>query len=136
MKNEDQPIGSRDDLIQISVGFLREVKDMTTGAEMETWLNEKYGEESQLYRDLARLITAGADEDWAENLEVGGLSYRRSRILEAAPETFQFSITAVYMNSSEAKTFKDEEDKACSAVDRKSTRLNSSHSCASRMPPS
>src|SRR3546814_6202176 len=99
MKNEDQPIGSRDDLIQISVGFLREVKDMTTGAEMETWLNEKYGEESQLYRDLARLITAGADEDWAENLEVGGLSYRRSRILEAAPETFQFSITAVYMNS-------------------------------------
>src|SRR3546814_4408127 len=69
MKNEDQPIGSRDDLIQISVGFLREVKDMTTGAEMETWLNEKYGEESQLYRDLARLITAGADEDWAENLE-------------------------------------------------------------------
>src|SRR3546814_15246389 len=105
------------------------VKDMTTGAEMETWLNEKYGEESQLYRDLARLITAGADEDWAENLEVGGLSYRRSRILEAAPETFQFSITAVYMNSSEDKPFKYEEDKACSAVTAtdtlraKSTRL-------------
>src|SRR3546814_15017576 len=83
MKNEDQPIGSRDDLIQISVGFLREVKDMTTGAEMETWLNEKYGEESKLYRDLARLITAGADEDWAEHLEVGSLSSRRSRIPNA-----------------------------------------------------
>src|SRR3546814_2470805 len=80
MKNEDQPIGSRDDLIQISVGFLREVKDMTTGAEMETWLNEKYGEESQLYRHLARLITAGADEDWAGNPVVGRLSYRTSRI--------------------------------------------------------
>jgi hypothetical protein len=109
MKNEDQPIGSRDDLIQISIGFLREVKDMTPGAEMEKWLNEKYGEESQLYRDLTRLIRAGVAEGWAANLEVNGPNYRRSRILEAAPETFQFSITAVYMNSNEAKTFKDED---------------------------
>src|SRR3546814_9408310 len=111
MKNEDQPIGSRDDLIQISVGFLREVKDMTPGTEMETWLNEKYGKESQLYRDLARLITAGVDEGWGANLEVDGPNYRRGRILEAAPATFQFSITAVYMNSSEAKTFEDDKDK-------------------------
>ena len=111
MKDEDQPAGSRDDLIQISIVFLREVKDMTPGTEMETWLNEKYGKESQLYRDLARLITAGVDEGWGANLEVDGPNYRRGRILEAAPETFQFSITAVYMNSNEAKTFKDEEDK-------------------------
>jgi hypothetical protein len=111
VKKEDQPIGSRDDLSQISIEFLREVKDMTRGAEMEAWLNEKYNKESQLYRDLARLITAGVDEGWAANLEVDGPNFRRSRILEAAPETFQFSITAVYMNSSEAKTFKDEEDK-------------------------
>src|SRR3546814_13795715 len=104
MKNEDQPIGSRDDLIQSSVGFLREVKDMTTGAEMETWLNEKYGEESQLYRDLARLITAGADEDWAENLEFGGLDTRRRRLLEAAPATFQFTITPRNMKRREANT--------------------------------
>jgi hypothetical protein len=62
MKNEVQPIGSRDNLIQISIGFLRAVKDMTPGADMETWFNEKYGEESQLYHDLARLITAGVDE--------------------------------------------------------------------------
>src|SRR3546814_12314945 len=116
MKNEDQPIGSRDDMIQISVVFLREVKDMTTGAEMETWLNEKYGEESQLYRDLARLITAGADEDWAENLEVGGLSYRRSRILAAAPETFQFRLTAVYQNSSQDQPFKEAEEHESTAV--------------------
>jgi hypothetical protein len=111
VKKEDQPIGSRDDLSQISIEFLREVKDMTPGAEMEAWLDENYNEENQLYRDLARLITAGVDEGWAANLEVDGPNYRRSRILEAAPETFQFSITAVYMNSSEAKTFKDEEDK-------------------------
>ena len=100
---------SRDDLIRISIEFLREVKDMTPGAEMEKWLNERYGEESQLYRDLARLISAGLVEGWAANLEVNGLNYRRSRILAAAPETFHFSITAVYMNANEARTFKDED---------------------------
>src|SRR3546814_17466538 len=112
MKNEDQPIGSRDDLIQISVGFLREVKDMTTGAEMETWLNEKYGEESQLYRDLARLITAGDDADWAENLAVGGLSYRRSRILDVEPATVKFSIPTVSLNHSPANNTQAEETQA------------------------
>src|SRR3546814_5766096 len=60
---------------------------------------------------IRRLITAGVDEGWGANLEVDGPNYRRGRILEAAPDTFQFSITAVYMNSSDAKTFKDEEDK-------------------------
>jgi len=110
MKNEGRPIGGRDELIQISIGFLREVKDMTPGAEMEKWLNKKYGEESQLYRDLARLIRAGVADGWAANLEVNGPNYRRSRILEASPDTFQFSITTVYMNSNEARTFKDEEN--------------------------
>jgi hypothetical protein len=110
MKNEDQPIGGRYDLIQISVGFLREIKDMTPGAEMEKWLNEKYGEESQLYRVLARLIRAGVTAGWAANVEVNGPSYRRSRILEPAPETFQFSIAAVYMNSNKTTTVKDEDD--------------------------
>jgi multidrug efflux pump subunit AcrA (membrane-fusion protein) len=75
MKNEDHPIGGRDELIQISIGFMREVKDMTPGAEMEKWLNEKYGEESQLYRDLARLIRVGVAEGWAANLEVNGPNY-------------------------------------------------------------
>src|SRR3546814_10805317 len=87
---------------------------------------------------IRRLITAGVDEGWGSNLEVDGPNYRRGRILEAAPETFQFSITAVYMNSSEAKTFTDEEDKDVlrgdchrhpydEIQDRKSTRLNYSH---------
>ena len=52
-------MGSRDELIQRSISFLREVKDMTPGAEMERWLNRKYGEDSQLYQDLSRLIKRG-----------------------------------------------------------------------------
>lgn len=71
---------SRDELIQRSISFLREVKDMTPGAEMERWLNQTYGEDSQLYQDLSRLIKAGVLEGWAANQEVDGLNYRRSRI--------------------------------------------------------
>jgi hypothetical protein len=103
-------VGSRDELIQRSITFLREVKDMTPGAEMERWLNETYGESSALYRDLSRLIKAGVEEGWAANQEVEGSDYRRSRILEPGSDTFQFSITAVYMNSESPRRFTDEDD--------------------------
>ena len=103
-------MGSRDELIQRSISFLLEVKDMTPGAEMERWLNRKYGEDSQLYQDLSRLIKAGVEEGWAANQEVEGPNYRRSRILEPSAETFQFSITAVYMNSEDECRFNDDDD--------------------------
>lgn len=103
-------MGSRDELIQCSIPFLREVKDMTPGAEMERWLNQTYGESSQLYQDLARLSKLGVAEGWAANQEVEGPNYRRSRIHEPMPETFQFSITAVYMNSTDPRRFKDDDD--------------------------
>ncbi|WBL76775.1 DUF4863 family protein [Bradyrhizobium xenonodulans] len=101
---------ARDELIQRSIPFLREVKDMTPNAEMERWLNDKYGEESSLYQDLACLIKIGVEEGWAANQEVDGPNYRRSRIWEPSPETFHFSITAVYMNSNDAKRFRDDHD--------------------------
>ncbi|WP_407158306.1 DUF4863 family protein [Bradyrhizobium sp. STM 3557] len=103
-------MSSRDDLIQCSIPFLAEVKDMTPGAEMERWLNTTYGPESKLYQDLSRLIKLGVDEGWAANQEVEGPNYRRSRILEPRPETFHFSVTAVYMNSNDPRRFKDEND--------------------------
>src|SRR5439155_2315723 len=92
---EEKVMGSREQLIERSIPFLREVKDMTPSAAMERWLNEAYGEDSAVYRDLARLIKMGVEEGWAANQEVEGPNYRRSRILEPVPETFQFSITAV-----------------------------------------
>jgi hypothetical protein len=103
-------MGRREELIQCSIPFLREVKDMTPSTEMEKWLNEKYGETSELYRDLSRLIKIGVAEGWAANQEVDGPNYRRSRIVEPSPETFQFSITAVYMNSKDPQRFKDESE--------------------------
>jgi hypothetical protein len=101
---------SREELIQCSIPFLREVKDMTPSAKMEEWLNTTYGEGSELYNDLSRLITIGVAEGWAANQEVDGPNYRRSRILEPRPETFHFSITAVYMNSKAPHRFIDEDE--------------------------
>ncbi|MES2190650.1 MAG: DUF4863 family protein [Pseudomonadota bacterium] len=90
---------NRDKLIELSIPFLQEIRDMTAGTETEAWLNKTKGPGSGLYEGLARLITVGVEEGWAANAEVGGPRYRRSRIFEPAVETLYFSITAVYMDS-------------------------------------
>jgi hypothetical protein len=82
----------REELIERSIPFLSEVKDMTPGADMERWLNQKYGEDSPLYKDLARLIKLGIEEGWAANIEISGPNYRRSKIVEPSAATFQFSL--------------------------------------------
>lgn len=92
-------MNKRDQLIKRSIGFLEEVKDMTAGTEVEQWLNRTHGPGSDLYDDLAGLIKAGIEEGWAANVEINGPRYRRSRICEPTAETFNFSITAVYMDS-------------------------------------
>jgi Domain of unknown function (DUF4863) len=92
-------IDAREALIERCIPFLEEVKDMTTGTEVERWLNRKYGPGSELYDTLARLITQGVADGWAANVEIGGPSYRRSRIAEPSGRTLHFSITAVLMDS-------------------------------------
>src|SRR5262249_59687638 len=91
----------REKLIAGSIPFLKEIQALTPGTEVEQWLNKNYGAGSNLYDELASLITAGISEGWAANVEIDGPRYRRSRILEPCAETFYFSITAVYMNSME-----------------------------------
>jgi len=86
-------MGSREELIARGIPFLQKVKDMTPGAEMERWLNEKYGEQSQLYQDLSRLIKIGVEDGWAANQEVEGpiigvaafWSHRPRRFISASP---------------------------------------------------
>ncbi len=100
----------RDELIKCSIPFLQEVRDMTPGAEMEAWLNTKYGPGSALYENLSRLIKLGVAEGWAANQEIEGPHYRRSRILEPSAETFHFSFTAVYLDSKEPKAFSEDDE--------------------------
>jgi len=93
--------GRRDELIERSIPFLEEMKDKTTGRELELWLNATYGPQTALYKDLARLITDGVTDGWAANIEVTGPTYRRSEIQAPTAKLNYFSITAVYMNSVE-----------------------------------
>jgi len=74
---------------------------MTTGTGVEQWLNEKYGVESELYKDLARLITLGVQVGWAADTEIAGPRYRRSQVGVPSAETFFFSITAVLLDSTD-----------------------------------
>src|ERR1700754_2140129 len=99
MSQADIP-SSKKELIAKCLPFLEEVRDMTTGTEVEQWLNDKYSPSSELYQDLRRLITIGVvEEGWAANVEIAGRKYRRARLVDPSEETFGFSITAVYMDS-------------------------------------
>jgi hypothetical protein len=92
-------IHARESLIERSIPFLEEVKDLTTGTEVERWLNENHGPTSELYRTLAGLVKMGVQDGWAANIEIDGPTYRRSRIAEPSDRTLHFSITVVYMDS-------------------------------------
>jgi len=95
----DTLIHDREALIERCIPFLDEIKDMTTGTEVERWLNDKYGPGSELYDTLARLVRRGVEEGWAANVQIDGPHYRRSRLAEPSAHTLHFSITAVYMDS-------------------------------------
>ena len=99
--SQAQITSTKDELIARCLPFLEEVKDITTSPEIEQWLNTKYGVDSELYQDLARLITQGVKEGWAADVEIAGPRYRRARLLAPSAETFYFSITAVLMDSTE-----------------------------------
>ncbi|HTR10913.1 MAG TPA: DUF4863 family protein [Paraburkholderia sp.] len=90
-----------DELVARFIPFLQEVKDMTTGTAVEQWLNTKYGIESELYQDLARLLTLGVNEGWVAATEVAGPRYRRSLVVTPSAQTFFFSATSVLLDSTD-----------------------------------
>jgi len=88
-----------DDLIERSIPFLGEIKNRTAGEETEVWLNTTHGPGTELWNDLAHMVTEGVRDGWAANTEVDGPNYRRGRLAEPSERLHYFSITAVYMNS-------------------------------------
>jgi hypothetical protein len=92
---------NKDELVARLIPLLQEVKDMTTSAEVEQWLNTTYGVDSDLYKDLARRIILGVNEGWAAGVEVAGPRYRRSQLVTPGAETFFFSVTAVLLDSTD-----------------------------------
>lgn len=89
------------DLIDASIPFLQQLKNRTAGEELERWLNETHGPDSEFYDKVATIVSDGVRDGWAANIEVDGSKYRRSRLADPGEELNYFSITAVYMNSEE-----------------------------------
>src|ERR1700754_376807 len=76
---------SKEELVARCLPFLEEVRNMTTDPNVEQWLNTKYGVDSALYKDLARLIRLGVEEGWAADVEISGPRYRRARLVAPCP---------------------------------------------------
>ena len=91
----------KDELIACFIPLLQAVKDMTTGTDVERWLNTTYGVDSALYQDLSQRIIQGVQEGWAADIEVAGPRYRRSPIVAPSAETFFFSAMAVLLDSTD-----------------------------------
>lgn len=66
-------------------------------------MNAEYGPGTPYWDDFAALIRQGLknDEGWVATTPIDGSKYRRSRIINPCAETRYFSITTVYMDSSE-----------------------------------
>jgi len=99
--NQTRYASTTDELVARLIPFLQEVKDMTTGTEVEQRLNTKHGVESELYKDLSQRITAGVQQGWLAGVEIAGPRYRRSQLVLPSAETFFFSATAVLMESTD-----------------------------------
>ena len=89
----------RQTLIDKSIEFLGMFQNATPGPGLEKLLNEQHGPGTETYETLASLARDGVAEGWAASDEVQGRTYRRSRLVDPCAETFNFSITLVYMES-------------------------------------
>lgn len=77
------------------------VLNRTPGKNLEVFLNENYGPGNPYYEDFCSLVREGIKEGWVAETELDGRKYRRGRITVPVPETRYFSITTVYMDSSD-----------------------------------
>lgn len=92
-------MSKREELINLCIEFLSKIKDKTASTDIEQWLNEVYGPDTETYQAIAELVIEGVAQGWAANTEISGPHYRRSRLCEPCAETFYFSITTVFMDS-------------------------------------
>ena len=99
--SKSQFTNSKAELVALFIPLLQDVKDMTPVIALEQWLNTKHSAESDLYKDLARLMTLGVQDGWAADTEVAGRRYRRSRVSAPCEETLFFSATAVLLDSTQ-----------------------------------
>lgn len=76
----------------------------TPGKDLEQRLTAEYGPGNPIFDGFSRLIKEGISkgEPWVASDEVSGPKYRRTRVVAPCAETRYFSITTVYMDSSDS----------------------------------
>ena len=87
-------------LIDANILVLDEIKDRTPGDELRQWLNRHHGPGTMHFEAIVALARQGLDEGWVAADEVTGPDYRRQPIASPTAETFFFSLSAVYIDSS------------------------------------
>lgn len=68
-------------------------------AELDTWLNQEHGVQSETYQSLRRLCSQGVSEGWLCNREAGGIRY--GRIFKPAEDLYGYSVDVVDMKDIE-----------------------------------
>jgi hypothetical protein len=66
-------------------------------AQLDHWLNEHHGVQSDTYQEIKRLTFTGVKEGWLCNREAGGLKY--GRIFKPADDLNGFSVDVVDMEN-------------------------------------
>lgn len=68
-------------------------------AELDAWLNQEHGVQSETYQTLRRLCIQGVSEGWLCNREAGGIRY--GRIFKPAEDLYGYSVDVVDMTDIE-----------------------------------
>lgn len=64
--------------------------------QLQAWLNENYGADTQWFKDTEALCRQGVEEGWLCQYEGGGLRYGRA--IKPGPDTAGFSVDVVDMD--------------------------------------
>lgn len=67
--------------------------------DLETYLNQHYGADSESYQKLSSLMQIGVEEGWVAYSEIEGAEYRRGRILEPGFDSAGMSVESGLLNN-------------------------------------
>ena len=87
------PAGThKDELLAAVHALCSEIREMPLDDALSSFLNTRYGADTERYQTLARLVRLGVEEGWAAYVEIEGPDYRRGRIAEPGFDTAGMSV--------------------------------------------
>lgn len=82
---------------QLLVDITNQIQGRALDTQLDEWLNECHGVQSDTYQEIKRLTFTGVKEGWLCNREAGGLKY--GRIFKPADDLNGFSVDVVDMEN-------------------------------------